>query len=76
MVINSHSSEPVAPFLSNNSHTIGEIRPSDIEGHAVDTEFLIVGAGPAGASLACFLGSYGKYLNRGDLWGYLLNILL
>jgi hypothetical protein len=26
----------------------------------VDTEFLIVGAGPAGASLACFLGSYGK----------------
>ncbi|QKX58385.1 uncharacterized protein TRUGW13939_05507 [Talaromyces rugulosus] len=25
----------------------------------VDTEFLIVGAGPAGASLACFLGSYG-----------------
>ncbi|KAB8253714.1 FAD binding domain-containing protein [Aspergillus pseudonomiae] len=27
--------------------------------HAVDTEFLIVGAGPAGAALACFLGSYG-----------------
>jgi cation diffusion facilitator CzcD-associated flavoprotein CzcO len=26
----------------------------------VDTDFLIVGAGPAGASLACFLGKYGK----------------
>lgn len=26
----------------------------------VETEFLIVGAGPAGASLACFLASYGK----------------
>ena len=25
-----------------------------------DTEFLIVGAGPAGASLACFLASYGE----------------
>ncbi|RDA90638.1 hypothetical protein CP533_6838 [Ophiocordyceps camponoti-saundersi (nom. inval.)] len=25
----------------------------------LDTEFLIVGCGPAGASLACFLGSYG-----------------
>lgn len=30
--------------------------------HAVDTEFLIVGAGPAGAALACFLGSHGMYL--------------
>lgn len=26
----------------------------------VDTDFLIVGAGPAGASLACFLGKHGK----------------
>lgn len=26
----------------------------------VETEFLIVGAGPAGASLACFLTSHGK----------------
>lgn len=32
-----------------------------VEDHAVDTEFLIVGAGPAGAALACFLGSHGKY---------------
>ena len=29
--------------------------------HAVDTEFLIVGAGPAGAALACFLGSHGMF---------------
>lgn len=27
--------------------------------HVVETPFLIVGAGPAGASLACFLASYG-----------------
>lgn len=26
----------------------------------VETDFLIVGCGPAGASLACFLGSYGE----------------
>jgi hypothetical protein len=32
--------------------------------HAVDTEFLIVGAGPAGAALACFLGSHGMHLYR------------
>lgn len=28
----------------------------------VETEFLIVGTGPAGAALACFLGSHGKQL--------------
>ena len=30
----------------------------------VETDFLIVGCGPAGASLACFLGSYGKLSSR------------
>jgi hypothetical protein len=30
------------------------------DSRATDTEFLIVGAGPAGASLACFLASYGE----------------
>ncbi|KAJ6124657.1 Monooxygenase FAD-binding [Penicillium samsonianum] len=30
-----------------------------VKDHAIDTEFLIVGAGPAGAALACFLGSHG-----------------
>lgn len=37
-----------------------------VKDHAIDTEFLIVGAGPAGAALACFLGSHGMYLARGD----------
>lgn len=32
-----------------------------VEDHVVDTEFLIVGAGPAGAALACFLVSYGVF---------------
>lgn len=27
----------------------------------VETEFLIVGTGPAGAALACFLGSHGRF---------------
>jgi ribulose 1,5-bisphosphate synthetase/thiazole synthase len=31
-------------------------------GRIAETEFLIVGAGPAGASLACFLASHGTYL--------------
>lgn len=30
----------------------------------VETEFLVVGAGPAGASLASFLGQNGKPLSR------------
>lgn len=29
------------------------------EEHVIETPFLIVGAGPAGASLACFLASHG-----------------
>lgn len=32
--------------------------PADL--HIVDTPFLIVGAGPAGASLACFLAYQGR----------------
>lgn len=34
-------------------------QPAVIQDEAIDTEFLVVGAGPAGASLACFLGSHG-----------------
>lgn len=30
-----------------------------IKSSVVETEFLVVGAGPAGAALACFLTSYG-----------------
>jgi glycine/D-amino acid oxidase-like deaminating enzyme len=29
----------------------------------VKTDLLIVGAGPAGASLACFLAAHGRYLD-------------
>lgn len=29
----------------------------------LEVDYLIVGAGPAGASLACFLGRYGNYDN-------------
>lgn len=38
--------------------------------HELDTEFLIVGCGPAGASLACFLASYGKSpgIKHRDAW--------
>ena len=32
-----------------------------IQAQGNETEFLIVGAGPAGASLACFLTSYGTF---------------
>jgi flavin-dependent dehydrogenase len=33
-----------------------------MEDEIIETDLLIVGAGPAGASLACFLASYGIYL--------------
>lgn len=33
----------------------------------IDTDLFIVGAGPAGAGLACFLGSFGRTLrDRGE----------
>jgi ribulose 1,5-bisphosphate synthetase/thiazole synthase len=34
------------------------------EEHVVQTDLLIVGAGPAGASLACFLAHYGSDIAR------------
>jgi ribulose 1,5-bisphosphate synthetase/thiazole synthase len=39
---------------ANDEHSTTEPIPGQ-----VDTEFFIVGAGPSGASLACFLASYG-----------------
>ncbi|CAK7227591.1 hypothetical protein SCUCBS95973_006593 [Sporothrix curviconia] len=33
--------------------------PSAVSSDVLETEFLVVGAGPAGASLACFLAEYG-----------------
>jgi thioredoxin reductase len=38
-------------------------RPHDtMSTEILEVDHLIVGAGPAGASLACFLGKYGKCL--------------
>lgn len=50
----------MAPSFLTNSHApdaspLASGTPSNIK----ETEFLIVGAGPAGAALACFLSSYG-----------------
>lgn len=59
---NGVSPQVLFPTHANN-HNNGNIsRPysSGPDAPAVETEFLIVGAGPAGASLACFLASYGK----------------
>lgn len=33
--------------------------PNMDRSHDLDTEFLVIGCGPAGASLSCFLTSYG-----------------
>lgn len=41
----------------NLSNGIGSQKPTTI----TTTDVLIVGAGPAGASLACFLASYGEF---------------
>jgi hypothetical protein len=42
---------------------MGETAPINIDippsTEMITTDLLIIGAGPAGASLACFLGSYG-----------------
>lgn len=46
---------------TNGMESSAQHSPAPVEDHAVDTEFLIVGAGPAGAALACFLGSHGVF---------------
>lgn len=52
-------------FLSNETNGASgtTTRTYSSESHPpdVETEFLIAGAGPAGASLACFLTSYGTF---------------
>lgn len=53
----------MAPSISDfpeTSRNEPEHDPVGDEAEVIYTEFLIVGAGPAGASLACFLGSYGE----------------
>lgn len=34
----------------------------------IKTDFLIIGAGPAGGTLGCFLGSHGKARNPLECW--------
>lgn len=38
-----------------------EVSTAEDRSQIIDTDLLIVGTGPAGASLACFLASHGKY---------------
>lgn len=51
-------------FLTNSDASEAISDTNTMSGASVDdiveTEFLIAGAGPAGASLACFLTSYGS----------------
>lgn len=48
------------PTGQRNTETNGT-GTSDGDVFHVETDFLVVGCGPAGASLACFLGSHGAY---------------
>lgn len=50
-----HDAPNISNGTSHNEST--EITEDDMP----ETEFLVVGAGPAGAALACFLTSYGEY---------------
>lgn len=59
-----HVCKPMAFFLSNLPSlpwSRGQKRRA-ATGAMLKTDFLIVGAGPAGASLACFLGAHGMDL--------------
>ena len=47
---------------------LGSFEQSYSPSGRTETEFLIAGAGPAGASLACFLASYGKMQLKADAW--------
>lgn len=56
----------VSVNTADEMSSTAQVTNSDKVEDAIDTEFLIVGAGPAGAALACFLGSHGKYLGRSN----------
>lgn len=58
--ISSNGVDHAPSNMSNGtSHNESDEIPKD---EMLETEFLVVGAGPAGAALACFLTSYGEYL--------------
>lgn len=44
---------------SLSEHAATNSAPAPSSNHTLETDFLIVGAGPAGASLSCFLARYG-----------------
>jgi hypothetical protein len=54
-----------APSATTNGFLSNETNGNFVSNHThiSETEFLIAGAGPAGASLACFLTSYGIFHN-------------
>ena len=54
-VVYSYPLAVMSPLLID----VGENARTNSSG-IVETDLFIVGAGPAGAGLACFLGSYGK----------------
>ena len=52
---------PATPsIVVTNDITCNGADAGENQDGVVETDFLIIGAGPAGASLACFLISYGK----------------
>lgn len=54
----SHDPAPVPSKADTQSHE------GSGDSAALETDMLIIGAGPAGASLACFLASYGSFSVR------------
>lgn len=50
-------------------NTVNGASMDDSDACHVDTDFLVVGCGPAGASLACFLGSHGAYMAPSAAFG-------
>jgi ribulose 1,5-bisphosphate synthetase/thiazole synthase len=60
---NRHNEAGEATVIDGMETTAQLSHSSNGVDYGVDTEFLIVGAGPAGAALACFLASHGMCLD-------------
>lgn len=48
-----HTQSIETPAAERNAEVVG--------GSVIETDFLVVGCGPAGASLSCFLASHGEF---------------
>ena len=57
---NGANTSTTTPTGQVNAEINGALTNDSDVGH-LETDFLVVGCGPAGASLACFLGSHGAY---------------